>query len=92
MANERRNRFVSLLISVSLCFTALLFLPSLATKVSASACYIEKYGNVDGDDDKGFFTFVTKGYNVGDSLLVSFELSKDEKLRELPAIRTGNIP
>ena len=78
MANERRNRFVSLLISVSLCFAALSLLPSLATKVSASACYIEKYGNVDGDDDKGFFTFVTKGYNVGDSLLVSFELSKDE--------------
>ncbi|MBQ6270438.1 MAG: hypothetical protein IJK65_01880 [Clostridiales bacterium] len=76
MANERRNRFVSLLISVSLCFTALLFLPSLATKVSASACYVEKCGNTDADH--GYFIFVTKGYNVGDSLMVSFELSKDD--------------
>ena len=75
MTDTRRNRFICLFICISLCFSMLLLIPSLATDVYAAACYIDDYGNE--DDDHGYFTFVTKGYKEGDSLLASFELSKD---------------
>ena len=75
MTDMRRNRFICLFICISLCFSMLLLIPSLATDVYAAACYIDDYGNE--DDDHGYFTFVTKGYKEGDSLLASFELSKD---------------
>ncbi|MBR6255224.1 MAG: hypothetical protein IKR22_07325 [Clostridiales bacterium] len=79
MRKRRFSRLVSVVVSmtvcVAMCFTVFSFVPALCKTVSASACFINSCGTEDADH--GYINFETKGYNSGDSLIVSFRISRD---------------